>query len=154
MMIDSDDALIAELQDLFETTDPVPAHVVAAAEASFTWRTIDAELAALVADSAERPLAGVRSQVDHVGPRLLTFEGQGLLVEVEVDPVGTTRRLVGQLVPPKSAEVEVRWPGGSLTRAADEVGHFTAEAVPQGPVSLICRVTGAGKPVATSWVTI
>ncbi|MQA85590.1 MAG: hypothetical protein GEV03_13420 [Streptosporangiales bacterium] len=153
-MIDSDDALLAELRDLFEAMDPVPAQVVAAAEASFTWRTIDAELAALVADSAERPLAGVRSQVGQAGPRLLTFEGQGLLVEVEIDSVGTDRRLVGQLVPPKPAEVEVRWPGGSLTRIADEVGHFTVDAVPQGPVSLVCRLADTAKPVATSWVTI
>lgn len=153
-MIDSDDELIAELRDLFEVTDPVPGHVVEAAEASLTWRTIDAELADLIADSAEAPLVGVRSHESPAGTRLLTFEGQGLLVEVEVSSLGDSRRLLGQLVPPRTAEIEVRWPGGALLRTADEVGHFAADAVPPGPVSLVCRFAAAGGPVATSWVTI
>lgn len=153
-MLESDDELVDELRALFDATDPVPGHAVATAEASFTWRTIDAELAELVADSAEAPLVGVRSHVSPAGSRLLTFEGQGLLVEVEISPIGDSRRLLGQLVPPRPAEIEVRWPGGSMVRSADEVGHFAAAAVPAGPVSLVCRFTGTGGPVATSWVTI
>lgn len=153
-MIDKDDELVAELRTLYEAIDPVPGHVVDAAEASLTWHTIDAELAELVADSAEAPLVGVRSHLSPTGSRLLTFEGHGLLVEVEVNSLGATRRLLGQLVPPRAAEIEVRWPGGSMVRSADEVGHFTADDVPPGPVSLMCRFTGTGAPVATSWVNI
>lgn len=153
-MIDSDDELLAQLRAYFTATDPVPTHVRDAAEASLTWRTIDAELAELVADSAEAPLVGVRSAPSATGGRLLTFSGPDLVVEVEVSAAGLGRRLVGQLVPPRTAEVEIRWPGGSLVRSADDVGHFTAEAVPAGPVSVVCRFTGTGAPVATSWVSI
>lgn len=153
-MIDEDDELVAELRTLFEATDPVPGHVVEAAEASLTWRTIDAELAELVADSAEAPLVGVRSHPSPTGSRLLTFEGNGLVVEVEVNTLGDTRRLLGQLVPPRAAEVEVRWPGGSIVDSTDEVGHFSADAIPGGPVSLVCRFTDTGTSVATSWISI
>ena len=68
-----DDVLLDELRALVADDDPVPERVLAAARGSFTWRTIDAELAALVYDSAldaER-LTAVRS-ADTV--RLLTFE--------------------------------------------------------------------------------
>ena len=71
---------------------------------AFTWRTVDSELAELVADSAtdELALSGVRSDA---GPRLLTFEVSQLelAVEVQVTESAGARRLLGQVVPPQQA---------------------------------------------------
>ena len=149
-----DDFLTEELRALGAEVDPVPARVLAAARGSFTWRTIDAELAALAYDSAvdAEHHALVRGGSE---PRLLTFESDGLTVEVEVTEVGDRRRLIGQLVPPAPGVVEVRHPGGVVSVEADEVGRFTAEPIEPGPVSLRCRRTGDGEgTVATEWVTL
>jgi hypothetical protein len=143
-------ALLADIRDVFTEIDPVPPEVVAAAKASYTWRTIDAELAELVDDSALAPTAGIRGQG---GPRLLTFEAPTVTVVVEVTDVGGTRRMLGQLVQPQQAEVEVRHADGSVPVPADELGRFSVDTIPAGPVSLSCRIA-SGQAVVTSWVTI
>jgi hypothetical protein len=145
-----DDALLRELHVLFEDIDPVPPEVTAAAVASLTWRTIDAELAELVDDSVLSSSPGIRSSG---GPRLVTFEAPELSVVVEVAEIGSVRHLLGQLVPPQAGEVDIRHPSGSTTVQADELGRFTVEGVPGGPVSLVCRL-GSGRDVATSWVSV
>src|SRR5919108_1573148 len=132
---DDNDALLAELRALVTRSDPVPASVVHAARQAWTWRTIDAELAALVYDSAldDTALAGVRSTE---AERLLTFEVGDVAVEASVTVVGERRRVVGQLVPPQSATIEVRHGGRTTEMAADEVGRFTVEDVVPGPVGI------------------
>jgi hypothetical protein len=145
-------ALLDEVRGAVTDVDPVPDDVITAAKASLTWRTIDAELAELVEDSALAPTAGVRADA---GPRLLTFEAATVTVVVEVTEVGEYRRMLGQLIgpQPERMQVQVRHAGGSLTVPVDEVGRFTADAVSAGPVSLLCQAPGA-EPVATSWVTL
>ena len=75
------DPLLAELADVIEHADPVPASVLVAAKAAFTWRTIDADLAELVADSLAEA-AGVRGRE---AARLLTFRASA--IDGEVDAV-------------------------------------------------------------------
>ena len=54
--------------------DPVPQHVIEAAEAALDWRTIDDELAELLHDSSAEPaLAGVRAEAS---TRVLSFAGE------------------------------------------------------------------------------
>jgi hypothetical protein len=145
------DALLGLLADAAAQADPVPDHVLAAARAALGWRTLDAELAALVEDSAEQPLAGVRGG----GPRLLTFEADDTAVVVEVSAVGDARRLLGQLVEPRAARIEVRHPGGTTTVDADDLGRFAAAEIPAGPVSIVCRFgPPSARVVATTWVTL
>jgi hypothetical protein len=146
-----DDALLAELRALAAEEDPVPEHVVAAARGSFTWRTIDAELAELAYDSAldtER-LTAVRSAD---ADRLLTFETPELMIELEVTAVGAHRRIRGQLEPPGPGRVEIRHGGGVLQVDTDSHGRFTVDDVEAGPVSLRCRREEASAVVATEWV--
>jgi hypothetical protein len=152
-MTDADDtALIATIRQLLDELDPVPPEVLAAARGSYVWRTVDAELAELVADSTSNAHAGVRSGD---GPRLITFETERLTVEVEVGQMGEQRRLVGQLVPPAHGTVEVRSPSRSWAVEADALGRFTVSGVPPGPVSLLCRLAAAPeRPIVTSWLTI
>ena len=147
--------LLTILRDVIEETDSVPAALVGAAQASFTWRTVDAELAELTSDSA-LDTAAVRSTR---APRLLTFTAGETTLVVEVAPLAAgqdaERRLVGQLVAPRPAQVEVRHSTGSFTVPADELGRFRAEPVPAGPISLACRFAAAGEPtIVTSWVSV
>jgi hypothetical protein len=141
------DALMAELRALAVTLDPVPPEVVAAARSAIAWRTMDAELAELTADTSVEPqMAGVRSGD---APAMLTFEAPELTVEIEVIQVGEGRRLLGQLVPPGPGEVEIRHKSGRLAVTADELGRFSASDLAAGPVSLLCR-QGSGL-VETDW---
>jgi hypothetical protein len=149
----ADHELIAILRDVLEETDPVPAALVDAARASFTWRTIDAELAELTSDSALGG-AAVRSTQ---APRLLTFATGETTIVVEVAPLASPdgRRLLGQIVAARPAQVEVRHDAGTLTVTADELGRFRAEPVAAGPISLACRFGDAAEPdLVTSWVTV
>lgn len=144
-----DEQLLTELRAALDGFDVVPESVRAAARDAFTWRTIDAELAALSYDSFmdDKELAGVRSGGDAV--RMLTFEAEQLTVEVEVEH----GRLIGQLVPPQGGQVEVRHSGGSMTVEADEVGRFVAEPVPRGPFSLRCH-TETATAIVTDWIVL
>ena len=149
------DPVMAEVRAVLENADPVPPAVIAAAKGSFTWRTIDSELAELVADSADSLAgsvgAGVRGET---APRLLTFEAAGLAVEVEVAESGASRHLVGQLVPMTAAEVVVRWNTGSASTTADDLGRFVVSDIPAGLVSLAVRRPTDASPVVTSWVSV
>lgn len=149
----ADEQLLDELRRAASQFDPPPPAVVEAARSSFTWRTIDAELAALVFDSTvDRPGTALRGD----GPRLMTFSSSGLDIEVEVANLGSRRQLVGQLVPPQAAEIEVRHAAGTTTIQADQLGRFHADAIGSGPVSLRCRLAAAppGPPVVTEWVPL
>ncbi len=89
-----DDEIMALLAEALERADPVPAHVMDNARAAFTWRTIDAELAELVFDSALHA-SGVRSEEAN---RQVTFRSSNVEIEIMIlEDRG--RRLVGQLVP-------------------------------------------------------
>ncbi len=150
---DEDERLLRELRQAASRLDPAPGAVVAAAQASFTWRTIDAELAELTFDSAVDDTTTVRGGA---GPRLLAFEAPGVSVEVEVSAVGSRRRLVGQLAPPQSARIELRHPEGTLTVESDRLGRFAVDDAAAGPASLRCHLLGtpASSPVVTDWISL
>jgi hypothetical protein len=147
---DEHDELLARLKAIAARVDPVPPHVLAAARASATWQTIDAELAMLVYDSVvDGELVGVRGG----GGRQLTFESPDASLEVEV--ATEPPQLNGQLVPPHEAEIEVRHAGGSFTVRSDQLGHFRVETLPAGPVSFGFQAGGPGThPTHTDWVLL
>jgi hypothetical protein len=144
-----------ELRQLAARIEPVPERLVQAAVDAYAWRTIDADLAELVFDSlADREdTALVRGRQQE---RLLSFRSRALTIEIEVTAAGGSRRLIGQLVPPQQAVVEIRHRDEVVTLESDELGRFSADALPPGPVSLRCG-EGAGEarsPVVTDWVPI
>jgi hypothetical protein len=149
-----DEELLQELRAAARRFDPPPDAVLEAARASLTWRTIDAELAALEFDSVvDLATTAVRSSE---GPRLLTFAAPGLSIEVEVSPIGPRRQLVGQLVPAQPARIDVRHAGGVTTVRADQLGRFGADAISAGPVSLRCHLgdSPSSLPVVTEWIPL
>jgi hypothetical protein len=158
-----------ELRQVAALFEPVPPELLTAAVGAFAWRTIDAELAELVFDSLvdHEELGVVRGSAQE---RTLSFEASGLTIEVEITGTGASRSMIGQLVPPQPASVAVCAHGGGswgsvppgqqnvdmITLGVDELGRFSADALPAGPVSLRCRIgtETAPHPVVTEWVSI
>ena len=118
----------------------MPAAVVEAARASFTWRSVDEELAELLSDSADLVLTGVRG----TGDRRLSFEAPQLVIEFVLVPGPRGSRLEGQLAPPGPARIEVRHGAETTEIDADEHGRFVLDGVRNGPLAL--RVLRDGDP--------
>jgi hypothetical protein len=148
------DPLWQELAAVVTNAGAIPPEIPRAGRDSFTWRTIDAELAELAYDSvADHSMAGAMRGLEDA--RLLTFEAPGLTVEVEVTALGARRQLVGQLFPNRQARVMIRHQDGILTVEADELGRFWVEDLPSGPGSLRCHPGGGqGDPVVTDWFVL
>lgn len=140
--VDDDVTLEAELRRAASLLDPVPVKLVQDAIAAYAFRTVEAELAELSFDS-ERDAEPVRADRSS---RVLTFTASALSIEVEI----IAGRLVGQLLPARTAQIEVRRPDRTITVTADELGRFTAGPFGAGPFSLRCRLD---PDVITEWVS-
>jgi hypothetical protein len=86
----------------------------------------------------------------------LSFPASGLTIELEITGSGNDRRLTGQLIPRQPAVVDIRHADGVITAEADELGRFSAEAVPAGQISLRSRLGPVTdqSPVVTGWITV
>jgi hypothetical protein len=143
----SDEELLEVLAAVLERTDPVPADLVAAASAALTWRTIDAELAELLYDSAVDPEPVLVRELTVA--RLLAFAGAALSVDVELQG----EELVGSLSPPGPCAIELQQPAGSRQAESDDAGMFRLTGVQRGPARLVVR-DPTGGVVATPWVVL
>ncbi|MFC4052267.1 hypothetical protein ACFOY4_21500 [Actinomadura syzygii] len=150
----NDDELMAGVRGAFETLDPVPDEVLAAARAAFALRVPSATLAELSHDRAGQTAAGVRGTAG----RVLTFACPDGTVEVEVEVAahGRDRELTGRLVPPSAALVRVRHlelPPDGITARAESAGLFCLPGVPAGLASLVFHLDD-GTSIVTSWVRL
>jgi hypothetical protein len=144
---EDDNDLLALLEEALDAEGDVPPDFIAAGKAVFAWRTIDAELAALVYDSDREP-ALTRNQTT-ADLRALTFASANITIELELTGTG----LIGQLVPPSTAEISVQTAAGEKEPVTtDELGCFTIRVIPQEPFRLRCRV-GETIDVLTTWIT-
>jgi hypothetical protein len=146
--LSGDEILLERLRRMLDGTDAVPARVREAARAAWSWRNLDAELAALVSDSLTGT-AAVRGRA----ARLLTYEAGELVVEIEVTETGAGIRLVGQIVPPQPAEIRIERPEGDVDLVADELGRFAVADLTHGPLRLACKPVN-GSAVCTEWVIL
>jgi hypothetical protein len=158
-----DEQLLAELARVMDAAEPVPARVVAAGKAAWTWRTVDAELAELAHDSGllDQRAVTVRGSSALEGPdaqqavlRWMTFASDNLSIELEV----TSDAVLGQLVPPRSATVELELlevPKGTAGARipVDDLGWFQVSPIPAGRFRLRCTVE-PGSSVVTGWITL
>ncbi|WP_448317126.1 hypothetical protein [Streptomyces sp. CO7] len=147
-----DDLQLLEVEGLLreaaEVCDPVPTALREAALAAFALHDLDARLAELTFDSL-LDAAPVRGTED--GPRMLTFAAGDLTVDVEVGEDG----LLGQLLPPQAAGVEVLTrpaPEAAARCAADETGGFSCAVEVTGPFAL--RVRAGDEVVVTEWLRV
>lgn len=145
-----DQQLISRLGEVLGQVDPVPADVAEFARAAFTWRDIDAELAAIEYDSStEDALSGVRSTAT---ARILSFEAGEWGVDVEYHE--PTQRLIGQISPGQQCVVELHFAGGAVDVESDDSGRFDFDDVLPGPVSLVVRTPGNLHVIKTEWTVL
>ncbi|MFG2263819.1 hypothetical protein [Streptomyces sp. NPDC048720] len=138
------DLLEEELRRAAAALDPVPAELRQIALGAYALHDLDSDIAELTFDSLVDALP-VRGVPD--APRMLTFRAGGLTVDVEVTGEG----LIGQVLPPGPARVEVL--GGPLAArpvAVDTLGRFTSDTPPAGPFAL--RLRTGGQVVVTEWL--
>lgn len=136
----------AQIKQLLASADPVTDEVTAAAVDAFGWRMLGMELAELRFDSAvDEVSGGIRSAG---GRRIITFEGRETTLEVGLNRPA----LVGQVVPPQTATIELNQPSAHHSVVTDELGRFTFESVPAGPFSLTCT-TDTGS-LRTEWIVL
>jgi hypothetical protein len=145
-----DDRLVEVLRRALAEADEVPSEVLAAARAAWTWRTIDAELAALVHDSTldDQELAGVRGAAT---VRALSFTVGEHFLELEVAEDGDRRSIVGQVMPAQAGLILEGADGRPPTElAVDALGRFSATRLAPGLV----RLRAADGALVTEWVAI
>ncbi|MGW2049692.1 hypothetical protein ACWCPF_31600 [Streptomyces sp. NPDC001858] len=138
------DRMEEELREATAILDPVPAELRRVAIEAYALHDLDARIAELTFDSLVDAIP-VRGAVDV--PRMLTFHTGGLTVDVEV----TAEGLMGQLLPPQPASIEVlHGPRAGAALTADDMGRFACEAPPTGPFAL--RLRTGGEVVVTEWL--
>ncbi|MFF4503112.1 hypothetical protein [Streptomyces sp. NPDC001401] len=139
------DLLEEELRRAAAILDPVPAQLRQIAVEAFALHDLDARIAELTFDSVVDAIP-VRGATDV--PRMLTFHVGGVTVDVEL----TAQGLMGQVLPPQTAGVEVlSGPQAGSPLTTDDMGRFTYGEPPAGPFALRLR-TGEGVLV-TDWLT-
>ncbi|MFI6295002.1 hypothetical protein ACIBEJ_25660 [Nonomuraea sp. NPDC050790] len=142
---EDDERLLAALGQARRAAEEVPPEFVSAAKGAYLWRDVEAELAALVYDSA---LDSELLAVTRGGQRVLIFRTGEDTIEAEVGP----ETLLGQLLPPRPGSAECQLATGqSETTPIDESGCFVFPSAPPGAFRIRCR-TDAGV-VRTPWVT-
>ncbi|GGS05816.1 hypothetical protein GCM10010269_50930 [Streptomyces humidus] len=138
------DRLEEELREATAVLDPVPAELRRLAIEAYALHDLDARIAELTFDSLVDAIP-VRGAVDV--PRMLTFHSGELTVDVEVTGEG----LLGQLLPPRPAAIEVlHGPRATAVLTADDMGRFSCDAPPTGPFAL--RLRTGGEVVVTEWL--
>ncbi|MEV0204681.1 hypothetical protein AB0H97_05725 [Streptomyces sp. NPDC050788] len=139
------DLLEEELRRAAAILDPVPPELRQIAVEAFALHDLDAQIAELTFDSMVDAIP-VRGATDV--PRMLTFHAGGVTVDVEL----TVRGLMGQVLPPQTAGVEVlSGPVSGSSLETDAMGRFTYDRPPAGPFALRLR-TDEGVLV-TDWLT-
>jgi hypothetical protein len=122
--------LLRELAAAFDSFDPVPAEVSAAAVRAGDLAVGAKSCTPLVFVAGD----GVRGSGD-----LLGFAGQGCRVDVQIDVGDDGVLLTGVAV---GGGVLVRWPGGEVSVDVDAVGRYTVGGLPRGPLCVVVRRPG------------
>jgi len=137
---ENDDELVKRVARAIQANDPVPEDVIAGAKAAFIARDLDSELAKLLYDSA-KDREPVLTRGDTM--RTLSFATEDLGVELELDK--QHGRIMGQLVPPQAAQVDLELDGLVVdSTMTDDLGRFRFETPGAGVVSVVCRSTAGG----------
>jgi hypothetical protein len=142
----TDDQLLTELREAVAEADLVTDRQREAARAAFTWRTVDAELAELLHDSALETSA-VRGADD--AARTLSFASGPLTLEVEVDGDA----LMGQVVGAATDSVLLqRSIADDQPLPVDPSGFFRVDGVAPGPIRFV--VQSGDWTLTSPWVAI
>ncbi|MCX4570739.1 hypothetical protein ACF09G_02740 [Streptomyces albogriseolus] len=139
-----EELLEEELRQAASLLDPVPPALLQSAVDAFALRDLEARVAELTFDSLVDaiPVRGAAA-----APRMLTFSAGEVTLDVEVTEEG----LIGQVLPPAPARVEIlTGPRPAATATTDDMGRFTAAVTPSGPFAL--RLHTPDEVVMTEWL--
>ncbi|MGA2014200.1 MAG: hypothetical protein ABSH51_27210 [Solirubrobacteraceae bacterium] len=168
---DIHEPLVTELRALFASADPVPLVVTQAAKAALGWRRLDADLAELLSDSTLQDDALALARGAGAPVRSVSFSAGVLTIEIEIHADGDRRLLLGQLMPPAAARIEVQHAGAAGGAAdddgdgaspaaeraeSDRLGRFRIRLAAGGSIRLVVSgdEPGATSAVETSWIAI
>ncbi len=147
-----DDALLAALHEALAVTRAPAADgiagiaaLTAGAQAAFSFRTMEEELASLIYDSlldADPVGAGRAAKA----ARTVVFESDAVSVEMEITDDG----IVGQVAPPVGASVFAEASDGTrIAVVCDELGCFTLPTPGHGMLRL--HIAASGSTAVTEW---
>ncbi|MFH9174483.1 hypothetical protein [Streptomyces albogriseolus] len=139
-----EELLEEELRQAASLLDPVPPALLQSAVDAFALRDLEARVAELTFDSLVDaiPVRGAAA-----APRMLTFSAGEVTLDVEVTEEG----LIGQVLPPAPARVEIlTGPRPAAMTTTDDMGRFTATVTPSGPFAL--RLHTPDEVVMTEWL--
>lgn len=143
-----DDELLDALRDALRKSASTPQEAIESAKAIYTWRTIDAELAALTSDSADQPSPVLRN--DPAALRSLEFRvnDHGIALEIDSD------QIYAQLIPPTAGHIDLYTADGQhRSYDADATGYFRITPRPQTDFRLLCAPQG--RPAFhTGWIRL
>ncbi len=135
-----------ELRQAAAVLDPLPSALLQVAVDAYALYDLDARVAELTFDSLVDAVP-VRGATDV--PRMLTFSAGEVTLDVEVSAQG----LMGQVLPPQPARVEVlAGPRATAALTADDMGRFAADTPPGGPFAL--RLRTGDEVVTTEWLRV
>ncbi|MBT3150460.1 hypothetical protein HTV45_06085 [Streptomyces sp. CHD11] len=135
-----------ELRQAAAVLDPLPPELLQIAVDAYALHDLDARVAELTFDSLVDAIP-VRGAADP--PRMLTFSAGEVTLDVEVSGQG----LMGQVLPPQPARIEVLGgPRPTAALTADDMGRFTADTTPSGPFAL--RLRAGDEVVTTEWMRV
>jgi predicted secreted protein len=148
---EADLEILADIRDLFQAADPMPADLPERIRFSLALRDLEIEVARLAAEEDQQLLA-VRGPEQS---RTITFDSDSLTIMIRIDQNRDgTARVDGWLAPPQRREIELKTTGGALDAASDEQGRFAFASVPRGTAQLVVRPaeqgpSGSGRSVVT-----
>jgi len=146
-MNEHEDELLMEQLRVALAAAEVPEERRRAAQGAFAWRTIDEELLALSHDSLVEAPALVRSAAVEQAARVLSFEGGGVQLEVELDG----GQLTGQVIPGQSCRITIQSPSGAPREVTvDDTGFFEVSDIPQPPLRF--RVDLGDQVLVSPWL--
>lgn len=134
---DTDDLVLAQIEALYATVDPVPAEAYDRVLFALSLESMATEVARLCDEELVGTLARSAEQA-----RTMTFESNSLTITVSVlHAAGGTVRLDGWLAPGGSVRVELRTSDLRLQTMSDENGRFVFDDVAVGQMQLAVHPT-------------
>ena len=135
----SDEDLVRELSEVINRTIDHPVDTRRLADAAFSLRGLDAELATVTFDSALEPESSAGTRATGTDARHLRFELDDVVIELDLEADDNEAlELTGVLSPPSPATITVLVRSGEFeaTATVDAFGRFAFDGVPHGPMQL------------------
>ncbi|MFP5580251.1 MAG: hypothetical protein ACLGIZ_18730, partial [Acidimicrobiia bacterium] len=124
------DELVGRIADAYDDLPPIPERLTEAARGAFAWRRADAQLAELLADSADAELVGVRGSAS-TDRRAFRYGAGDFVIRLHL----TEATLIVMVEPPLSVGCRVVTEAATTEHRTDELGELVTDA-PELPIRI------------------